>query len=157
MRKYLLFLILILAVLISYKITPILAQEENDRLEIEKVIQSFFKSSFANDLESSMKDISHNYSDSMDGKFVDYEQFKLIQEKLLNNMSKKYVNYSFSDLKTDKLDIQGNKATLEIEFISYGFNLDTVRKESRIQKRFIAIEKENGSWKIIKMRRLPVP
>ncbi len=157
MRRCLLLLILISAVSITYKIAPIFSQEENDPLEIQKVIQSFYERTSTNNLEFAMQNISHNYSDNVDGKFVDYEQFKLTLEKTLNTISKKYVNNSFSNLTIDKLDIQGDKATLEIEFIVSGFNLDTKREKSEIRKRFIALEKENGSWKITKIKILPVP
>jgi len=87
---------------------------------------------------------------------LDYAKFKLINKNMMDKVFEKYVDYSISDLKITKLDIQGDKATLEMEFAWRGYNLDAVRKENGIQKRFIALDRENGAWKIVKFRRLNI-
>jgi len=156
MKRRLSLLILISAALIICQISPILAQGMDDRAEIQKVVDDFFKSAVSRDLESLMKDVSANYFDIWQGVTLDYAKFKLINKNMMDKVFEKYVDYSISDLKITKLDIQGDKATLEMEFAWRGYNLDAVRKENGIQKRFIALDRENGAWKIVKFRRLNI-
>ncbi|MFH0935283.1 MAG: hypothetical protein V1828_00250 [Candidatus Omnitrophota bacterium] len=154
MIRRLLFLIIVPTLLIGYKITPVLAQDKKESLEIQKVVDNFYKSLALGDVESMMKHISANYYDEVNGEIVDYAQFKSTIENMLDTWFKQYTNFSINYLKITKLDIQGDKATLEVKSRWNGFNVDAARKESGSRKRFFALEKEDGLWKIARIKRL---
>lgn len=149
MKKLILFLMLILVT------SVVLAQENKDILEIKKVVESFLKSNNLGDIDSAMQSFSVNYSDIRGDKVEDYAKFRSILKNVIDNISKKYVDYSRSDLRILKSDIQGDKATLEIEYSWKGFNLDTLQEDRGKKKRQVSLRKENGSWKITQWIRLP--
>ena len=152
-KKWSLFPMFILIVLISYKITPALAQQDKEILKIKKVIENYL-GSFA-DLNSKMSQVSVNYFDiDKDGNAIDYAKFKSLSEDLIHTILKKYVDFSISNLEIIKSDFQENKATLEIEFSWKGYNLDTLKGESGKQKRLVSLVKEDNIWKIAKWSRL---
>lgn len=154
MIRRLLFLIIIVILLIGYKTTPILAQDKKESAKIQKVIDNFYKSFARNDIESMMKYISANYHDEIDGEIMDYAQFKSISKNNLNALFKKYTKFSIDYFKITKLDIRDNTATLELESKWSGFNVDAERKESGSRKRLFTLGKENGIWKITKIKLL---
>ena len=47
---------------ISYKITPVLAQEDKDALEVKKVVETFLRNFSYQDIDSAMQYVSVNYS-----------------------------------------------------------------------------------------------
>lgn len=151
MKRRILFLMLLLAASI------VLAQEDKDALETKKVIESYLKSNNLCDIDSAMQLFSVNYSDIRRENIRDYAKFRYDLKKHINNISKKYIDFSRSDLEIIKSDIQDDKAILEIEFSWKGFNLDTLKEDSGKKKRQVSLAKENGSWKITQWRQLDKP
>lgn len=146
MKRIFLFLMIMLVFQISCKITPVLTQEDEVTVEIKKVLEGFLNGFALRELETTMKYVSVNYSDTADdGTVIDYAKYKAGTEKVMNNTFKRYIGYSYSDLKILKSDIQDNKATLEIEFSWKGYNFDTLKENSGKEKRSASLAKENGS------------
>ena len=152
MKRWILFSMFILVVQTGYKTIPVLAQDNENKQEIKNIIEKYLDSFVQRDLNSMMNLVSANYYNEKDN--IDYNNFKSNVEKNIVSCSKKYVNYSNSDIEILKLDIQDNKATVEIEFNEKGFNLDTLREDSKKTSRFVTLAKENGFWKITKWSRL---
>lgn len=155
MKKWILFLLCILAVQSYFKIVPpVLGQEDKDAQGIKKAVEGYLSGFLTNDIDSLMKNISTNYLDQSDGDIIDYIKFKSNTENRMNNFLKKYVDNSNSDLQFSTLDIQDNMATVEFEYNWKGFNLDTSKEDSVKHKRLVSLVKENGIWKIAQWKRL---
>ena len=153
MKKWILFLAFALSIQIGYKITPILAQENQDIRDIKRVIESFLKDVVYQDIDSAMLWVSISYSDIRNNNIIDYSKFKSELKQLITALSKKYINGSISDLEIIKLDIKDQKAHIEIGYGWKGFNLDTLEEDSGKVRRIATLVKENGSWKITQWMR----
>jgi len=147
---------IILASQISYKITPVLAtQEDEAAFEIKKVLEGTYHSLALRDLETMMQYVSVNYSATVeDGTVIDYTKFKARTKEFMDRIFNKYTNYSISDIKMFNLNIEDNKANVEMEYSWKGFNLDTLLEDSGKKRRAATLVKENGLWKITQWRRL---
>jgi glucose-6-phosphate-specific signal transduction histidine kinase len=148
MKRWILFLLFILALQISYKIAPVLAQEDKDTWEIKKVIEKFTESLAYQDLDSAMSQFSIDYSCTTCSDAKDYNTLKSVLQKRMNDVLKTYTNFSTSELRLNNLNIQDNNATIEIECSWKGFNLDTLKEDSGKLQRSATLAKENGVWKI---------
>lgn len=127
----------------------VLAQEDKEIQGIKRLIENHLMGFNKRDLDSMMSDVSTRYSDmSADGNAIDYAKFKSMAKNLIENVFKKYVDYSISDLAFLKVDIKENKAIIKFEYKWKGFNLDTLKEDSGIHRRIASLEKENGTWKI---------
>jgi hypothetical protein len=156
MKKWILFLLFILAFQCRYKITPVLAQDDKGAIIIEakKVIEKFVQALDYRDLNAAMQCLSANYSDiTPANNIIDYTQFKSSIENWMVNSSKKYIDV-VSTIEILKSDIQDNMITAEIQIYWRGFNRDTGGKESGKQKKQVTLVKENGLWKITRWHRI---
>ena len=146
MKKLILVLFFIALSQIIFKIMPVLPLD--DESEIKNVITEFLNALSEKNLNSVMQCISVNYHYIQHNNFIDYYKFKSELERLISNHEKRFIDDSFTNLKIRKLDIQNNKATVEIEFILKDFNLDTLNERTTRRVRSLTLIKENGSWKI---------
>lgn len=151
MKKMFLFIIFIFVSQISYKATPVLAENKDETTAIRKVIESHLEALAHKDLNSMMSQISTNYSRAdKAGNIEDYAILKSNIENALKNI----INISITDLKITNLDIKGNKATLEMEYILKGVNSATAKAVNKRQKRVASLAKEGGSWKIVNLKNI---
>ncbi len=140
---------------ICHNNASVLAQDNKEYLEIKNVIENFIKSIARQDINSAMNSVSANYSYKRKNEIVDYARFKSIYEKHIASVSKKYIDRSITYLNiVTPPAIQGNKATLRIEYGWKGFNLDTLKEVNRKLRRSVSLAKEGGTWKITKWSRL---
>jgi len=149
-----LFLVVILSVQIGYKFRSILAQENKDSQKIEAVINSFLKDAINRDIDSAMESISVNYSEEENNNIIDYSKFKSALEQFMSYYANKYVNQSISGLVIRKIDIQDNKANVEIEYDRNGFNIDTLQEYQSKIIRIVTLANEGGVWKITQWKQL---
>lgn len=152
MVKKNLILILILFLGLSCKISSVFPEESNDSLEIQKVINNYLDGFANQDANYSMEQISPNYYNIRDGEIFDYEKMKSIQEDNINKFYKSHTNYRHSDVNISNLVVDGDKATLDLEFKWRALNLNTSEEEESAERRMVALAKEGNSWKIIKIR-----
>ncbi len=153
MKKIILFIVLVLIIQGGYKIKLVLAQQKTEIKEMSDVVQTFLESFAHGDIDSMMKQVSQNYSDKdKEGNIIDYAKFKSILEKKLDAFAKKYSNYSIVDSEVTGSNIEGNKGSISVVFSWKGFNLAASKEESGKRARFAALAKEDGSWKITKIR-----
>ena len=145
-------LLLILIFQSSYAIVPLLAQNKQDAQEIKKVIEKFTESFAYHDLDSTMNQVSMNYSCTTCSDAKDYNTFKFKVQKRMREILETYAGYSISERRLNNLDIQDNNATVEAEVSWEGFNLDTLKEDSEKIKMRATLTKENGSWKITKLQ-----
>ena len=150
MKKLILVLFFIALSQIIFKIMPVLPLD--DESEIKNVITEFLNALSEKNLNSVMQCISVNYHYIQHNNVIDYYKFKSELERLISNHEKRFIDDSFTNLKIRKLDIQNNKATVEIEFILKAFNLDTLNERTTRRVRSLTLIKENGSWKITKYK-----
>lgn len=153
MKRLFLFIIFILASQISYKATPVLAENKDETTAIRKLIEGHLGALARKDLNSMMSQISNKYS-GLDkaGNTVDYAKLKSNMKNSLRNIE----NISISDLKITNLNIQDDKATLEMEYIFRGFNSATAKDVSKRQKRAVSLVKEGGYWKIVNLKSITI-
>lgn len=146
MKKWILFLILFLVGQINYDTMSVLAETDKDSLAIKKVIENYCKGFAKRNLDLVMKQISAKYSSfDKEGNVVDYANLKSTLERRFKNL----VNISISDLKITNLNVQDNKATLEMEYNIKGLNLDTDKDVNLKVKKSVSLVKEDSSWKIV--------
>lgn len=148
MRRIILFLIFIMVCAIGYGTVPVLAQNEDDVSVIKKVVEDFVKAGDNHDIDLLMNQFSSGFSHiDAEGKIRDYNEYKSYMQGHLGT----FVNVSGGDLQISNLDIQDNKATLEMDNKFRALNLDTI-KEMIIQvKAQVSLVKEGSSWKIIRI------
>jgi len=146
----------ILATQFGYERMQLLAQENTDSHGVKNTVLTFLNLA-REDINAALEMVSANYSDTREGNIIDYSKFKSELEERINFVSKKYVDFSEDAPQLSNLNIQDNKATLEIEFRWKGFDLDTLNSVSGIQKRQVTLAKENGIWKITRWRRIVNP
>lgn len=154
MIKRNLVLILVLLLALSFKIIPGFTEETNDSLEIQKVVNNFLDGFANQDLNYLMEQISPNYFNILDGETFDYDKIKSIQENNIKQFYKNHTNYRHSDVNITNLVINGDKASLDLEFRWRALNLDTSNEEELMSKRIMALAKEDGLWKITKIRKV---
>ncbi len=139
MKKWFLFLVLILIVGLSYRITPVLAESKEDATAIKKVIENYFKGFAERDLNLVMDQFSPNFS-YLDRKTGEVRYYAYLKSSLEPYFKFSKKNTSISDFKITNLNVQDNKATLEVEYNS----------ETGVSvKQIFSLVKEGGSWKII--------
>jgi len=150
MKKFILFLIFILAAQVSFRITPVLAANEEDATVIKKVIGNYLEGLAKQDLALTINQISTKYSGfDGKGKAVDYDKLK----SNIGESFKRFTKTSISGSKIISLDIKGNDATAEIEYKVKGFDTGLGKDISSSQRRIISLVKEKGgSWKIVGLR-----
>ncbi len=147
MKKVILFFALAVLIQASYAVVPILAQS-SDEVEVRKVVDNYFEGISKGDVNSLMNQISTDYSGhDREGNVLDYAKVRPAMEENL----KKFLNISINDLKIANLDIQNNKATLEVEYNFRALNQDTAENMNIKIKRLITLVKENDSWKIVEI------
>ena len=154
MKKWILFLVFAIFVSISYKTIFSLAQDTEDRQQIEKILEKFLNSFVSNDFDSMMSQVSINYSDERDDKFIDYNMFKSIIKEGMDSFFKKYVNSSVSELQIHSIEFKGDRAYVVLGFIRKSYNLETLREENWLQSILAILVKEDGAWRIVTWKRL---
>lgn len=148
MKKGILFLVLIVLIQASYAVVPISAQS-SDEVEVRKVVDNYFEGVSKGDVSFIMDQISTEYSGhDKEGNVLDYAKVRPTMEENL----KKFLNISINDLEITNLDIQNNKATLEVEYNFRALNQDTAENVNIKIKRLITLVKENDSWKIVQIQ-----
>jgi RNA recognition motif-containing protein len=141
MKKMILFLAFVLIFSMANNIS-FSAADDNDAIEVRSVVEEFVKNLSILDTDSAMKLVSANYSDVRDNKTIDYAQFKTGMEKQSSFISKQYVDLSISSLQLNNLSIQGNLATVDIEYSLKGYNLNTLQGEIKKFSRSASLAKE---------------
>ena len=69
-------------------------------------------------------------------------------------MTQKFTDISIIALQCNKLQIQGDLATMELEYTYKAFNLDTLQEYTKTLVRGITLAKESGNWKITQYVRI---
>ena len=149
-------LLAFLAVQISYKIAPLLAQEGDDSLAIQNVIKTFYESSARSDLNSEVNQISPNFSAVVNGETLDYNKNIIFMKTMNERRDGETLDYSNYNYKTTKLNINGNSAVAEVDFDWQGVNRKTNQDVFGHLKRSLSLAKENGTWKITSIEVLTV-
>jgi len=153
MKKIILLIVLALIIQVGYKIKPALARQETEIKEMSSVVQTFLEGFFRGDIDSTMEQVSQNYSDKdKEDNIIDYAKFKSILEKRSDAFAKEHTNYSIVDSKVIKSDIKDNEGSISVVFTWKGFNVAASKEESGKLARSASLTKENGSWKITKIR-----
>lgn len=154
MIKRNLFLILVLLLALAFKSNPAFSEENNDSLEIQKVVNNYLDGFANQDLNFLMEQISPGYYSLRDGEAFDYEKIKSAQENFIKAFYKIHTNLRHWDVKITNLVISGDKATLDLEYKWKALNLDTSNDEEATRRRFLGLAKENGLWKIIQIKKI---
>lgn len=123
------------------------AQENEDYLKIENTVKSFIRDSYFSDINSIMQYISPHYSYGKE-LAAGYAKFKAGMERFKTIFFSLYSNISVDNIQLLSLNIQGNKATVEVEWVFKGFNLNSLEEDILDVKRFCSLIKESGVWKI---------
>ncbi len=147
MRKWILLLILISVVQIGCWVTPVLAQNKEDAA-IKKVIENYFKGVVDKNSDLIMQQISTKYSSKdRNGKAVDYSQLR----SEATGRAKRNTNVRGSDLTITNINVQNDKATLEMKYTLNILNKDTSKESTVKPEDIVSLVKEGGSWKIVKI------
>lgn len=152
-----LFLFLILAVQVSCKIAPLLAQEGDDNRAIQEVIKTFYESDGRGDLSSAVNQISPNFSAVVNGATLDYDKNYAFMKKTSQDRDEKALDYSNYNIRTTKLNINGNNAVAEVDYDWQAVDRKTNRDRSGHKKRALSLAKEKGIWKITSIEILTAP
>ncbi len=156
MKKWVLFLVLISIVQVSYSINPALAQTKEESA-IKQVIENHIKGIANEDLDLVMQQISTNYSAINRLRKKDYE--KTDYNKFRSRMAegfKKVDNASISDVKITNINVQGVKATLVEEYNIKGYRVDTAKSLNVRVRTKVYLVKEGNSWKIVQLEPIPI-
>ncbi len=155
-KKWILFSIGILAILIGYNVFSGEMKKRDSRQAIVKVAKDYLKSFAAENIESAMNQISEKYRGvDANGRAIDHDKFKVQLKEYMNNIAKRYTDYFYNidALEINKLDIRNKKATLEFKIIWKALNLETKANENGKLERIYYFVKENGLWKISRIQR----
>jgi len=152
-RKWILFLLFILIVQINFSILPTLAQTDKDTQEAKNLIEKFLVDISLWDFDSLFSKISTHYHDiTPDGNEIDYSKFKIFLKNRIDDLSKKYIDNSITNLQILKSYIQNDEVTVVVQYSWKRFNLEAVQNESIEPRNLFSLVKEDGSWKITKWR-----
>ena len=150
MRKWILLLVFILVVLSGYRITTVYLEKQKHDFAIEKAVESFYEAISKGELGPVMNYISTDYAgfnvdmQGEQGEPFDYAALK----SLFQIASERFVDFSFSDFKILKLNIQDNNATLIMECNFSTMDLNSGKERSGKAQREFSLVKEGDSWKI---------
>ena len=147
MKKMILFLACVLIFSMSNNVS-FSAGEDNDAVEIKRTVEAFATDISGLDTNSAMKFVSANYSDQKDKETIGYAELKAGMEKLAGTVSKRYIDTAIDSLRLNNLNVQGDRATVDIEYNTKGFNLDTLKEDITKIRRKASLAKENGVWMI---------
>ena len=122
---------------------------EKEIVEIQKVWEKLLNGYIDKDINSVMKEISPNYTKSIDGSTIRYEDFKKITEISSTDFFNKHPNCSLNDIKIRKSNIKGNKAVVDFEYHLYAFDKDSMQWVTYGITQEVTFAKEHGKWKIV--------
>ncbi|MDD5196390.1 MAG: hypothetical protein PHV92_01995 [Candidatus Omnitrophica bacterium] len=163
MRKIILVLAFALMIQPGYENIIVLAEEgmasvspvteEKDSAEIKKLLETYFSCVTRQDLDCTMSFVSKEFSAASQDKILDYDSLKFYFEDVF----KKTVNRSFSNLNVLELTVSGDKATILIEYNLKFFSLDLAREAKMPRMAQYSLIKEGGAWKIVSLERFQNP
>ena len=153
MRKRIIILVFLLLVQSGYTIMPVsakgtksnAAEQEKDSIEIKKVIEAFIDCGIRGDLAGAMSYASKEFSGVIGYSTLDYAGLK----RYFENMFEKTADRSISNFNVLELSLEGNKATILVEYGTKAFNLKRAKDIEQLRKIKYGLIKEGGAWKII--------
>lgn len=156
MKRFIFLLILVLIVQIGYKFPSVFAQSDQDKLEIEKVVQRFYDGFAYRNIDAMMNEVSRDYHAEEDGNVIDYIKLRSSLENTFNNFFKTHTNYARIKLEIIQIDVQGDKASADLFNEWKAFNLEKLKEIVKVDGRRFNFKKENDSWKIVGKKKIDI-
>jgi len=121
---------------------------------VTNVVNDYMTALEKRDKDALMMNISNRYKaqNPLTNIQEDYTSF----QSRVGSYCRRMANVSISDLKINQMDIQDNKATVEIEYKFSGLNTKLNMDVSLVRKAEFILEREGDSWKIIQIQREPL-
>ena len=145
MRKWIIVLAFILLAGGAKSTLVSAAAQEKDSIEIKKVIEAFIDCGIRGDLAGAMSYASKEFSGVIGYSTLDYAGLK----RYFENMFEKTADRSISNFNVLELSLEGNKATILVEYGMKAFNLKRAKDVEQLRKIKYGLIKEGGAWKII--------
>ncbi len=153
-KKLAWFLVVTFMAFVSYGNKLCLAEKNEDSLAIKMTIKRYLNGYTSRDLDSMMKEVSLNYLGEVGDSAEDYAKFKSRIENVTNDFYKKYKSYIIGEVSLSNLNIQSEKADVEVEFGWQGIDIGTSKEESGKKRRAVSLVKEKGAWKIVRYKKI---
>ncbi|MFA5350251.1 MAG: hypothetical protein WC357_02835 [Candidatus Omnitrophota bacterium] len=142
MRKWIIILVFIL---LAGGTKSSAAAQEKDSIEIKKVIAAFLDCGTRGDLDGTMSYVSKEFSGVLGYGTLDYAGLR----RHFENVIKGTADRSISNLNVLELNLEGNKATIVVEYGAKAFNLKRSKDIEQLRKMKFVLVKEGDAWKIV--------
>ncbi len=164
-QRWILCIVLILTIQVSYKAIPVLSEEDSgiqkvedaDMKDIKNVIETYNNSFGKKDLNSMVNQLSEKFSTKINGKDIGRKEYKNVIKTAMGDFYKKYKDFSLVNINILNSDIfisvKKSKGTLETEIVSKSYNLSSLKYDIIKEKKTFTLIKENGLWKIYRIYR----
>ena len=125
-------------------------QQDADIIDVKKVIEIYLQNFAKRDINSTMTQISKNFSGNMDGIVLDYDGFQAALETSL----KRNLEIIISEIKIDVKSILNDKAVANVEHRFQTFNINRLENTDVIIRIQLILAREGKSWKIVSRNKI---
>lgn len=158
-EKWVLCIVLILTIQVSYKVIPVLSEQDSgiqkvedaDMKDIKNVIETYYNNFGKKDLNSMINQLSKDFSSKIKGKEVGSEEYKNIMKTNMEIFYKKYKDFSLISINILNSDVFESKGILNTEVVYKSYNLSSLQYDIIKKNRAFSLKKENSLWKIYRI------